>query len=259
MWRRFSATVGAFIVLGLAGTAAAAAALAVVAGATRRSAGAAGLNVFAAFPAFDLSAITSARLGLPLARVEAPNLDLVYGIGAAVAVLSLLTLWLIRARLVRSPGWSLGDALSEEVDLTNDQGVPIRVLRASSSRLIAFAGLMVMLFMYFGFGLFLLYYFGTGQKVPTTLVDNLQKFMLAGVAMFTPYAVNQVRAAVNTARMVVSPQSSHSPTPSPATATAATAGTAPAAGAAPAKALAGPAPVPALPPASAPTAYEGGC
>lgn len=244
MWRRISATVGACIALGLAGTAAAAAA---------------GLNVFSAFPAIDLSAITSARLGLPLARVAAPNLDLVYAIGAAVAALSLLALWLIRARLVRSPGWSLGDALSEEVDLTNDQGVPIRVLRASSSRLIAFAGLMVMLFMYFGFGMFLLYYFGTGQKVPTTLMDNLQKFMVAGVAMFTPYAVNQVRAAVNTARTVMSPSPSHSPAPTPATATASPAGTAPAAGAAPAKALAAPPPVPALPPASAPVAYEGGC
>jgi hypothetical protein len=150
-----------------------------------------------ALPALDISKLAPNGVGLPvLTRLDAPDVDLVYAIAAAVFVLSLLALWLVRSLLVRSPGWSLSDALSEEVELTNDQGAPIKVMRASASRLIAFSGLLIMLFLYFGFGMFLLYFFGTGQKVPQDVLDGIQKFMLAGLALFAPYAANQVRAAL---------------------------------------------------------------
>jgi hypothetical protein len=164
------------------------------------------------------AAVAAAPPGLGVAapklpRLQPPVLDLVYAVGAAVFALSVLGLLVVRGLLVKSPGWSLGDALSEEADLTNDQGTPIKVMRASASRLIAFSGLLVMLFLYFGFGMFLLYYFGTGQKVPQDVLDGIQKFMMAGLALFAPYALNQVRAAMNKAAPAAPTVASPPPAP----------------------------------------------
>jgi len=128
------------------------------------------------------------------APVPPPNW-LVVSITVAVVVLALFALLLVRKGLSQSSGWTLGDALSEEADLTNDQGTAIVEMRASSSRLIAFMGLVVLLSLYLGFGVFILYYFGTGQTLPKDLND-IENFMLAGLTMFAPYAVNQFRAAM---------------------------------------------------------------
>jgi hypothetical protein len=189
--------------------------------------------------------IAAAKVAVPkLPRLKPPNIDLVYAIAAAVFALSVLGLFLIRGLLAKSRDWSLGDALSEEVELTDAQGTPIKVMRASASRLIAFSGLLVMLFLYFGFGMFLLYYFGTGQKVPQDVLDSIQKFMLAGLALFAPYAVNQFRAAMTgaPATAAASPKTPAPKAPPPAVDHA------------PVPQLAGPAQ-----PTPADQAFQGGC
>jgi hypothetical protein len=101
--------------------------------------------------------------------------------------------------------WSLSDALSEEVEVTFEQdenGVetpkfddnlkPVMVteLRASSSRLIALMGLIVIMTMFIGFGVLILYSFGSGYGVPDGL-DDVRNFLLAGMTMFAPYVVNK--------------------------------------------------------------------
>ncbi len=91
-----------------------------------------------------------------------------------VLVGSLLVLLFIRASLGNS-GWSLGDVLSEETDVTamvtnaagqtepklDSSGKPVMIteMRASSSRLIALMGMMSILLMFLGFGTFALYSF----------------------------------------------------------------------------------------------------
>jgi hypothetical protein len=138
-------------------------------------------------------------------------------VGAVVLLVALLS---IRTALARSPSWSLGDALSEEADLTNDQGVAVTVMRASTSRVIALAGLVVMLCLYLGFGVFILYDFGIGRGLPSGMGD-IEKFMLAGLSLFAPYAVNQARAAMDGLT------SAASPSPAPAANPAAGAAAAP--------------------------------
>jgi hypothetical protein len=109
-----------------------------------------------------------------------------------------------KAALVRSR-WSLADALSEEADITFEQevdGIPtpkfddnmkpvmVTELCASSSRLIAFVGLIAIMMMFMGFGALVLYSFAMGRGVPPGL-DQVYKFMFAGMTMFAPYVVNK--------------------------------------------------------------------
>jgi hypothetical protein len=147
-----------------------------------------------------------------------PPETLTISIIVGVVLLALVALLMVRKALAQSSGWKLGDALSEEADLTDAKGTPIVILSASSSRLIAFVGLIVLLSLYLGFGVFILYYFGTGQQIPAGL-DDIEKFMLAGLTLFAPYAVNQTRAAVegltSTAPNNPTPQPAPAPAPVP--------------------------------------------
>lgn len=63
-------------------------------------------------------------------------------------------------------------------------------LHASSSRLIAFMGSLVILFIFFGFGTVALYGFATTGTVPATLKD-ITDYLLAGLTLFAPYTVNK--------------------------------------------------------------------
>lgn len=134
-----------------------------------------------------------------------PNPILVYVVIAVVLVGTFFAIAATKAGLANST-WSLADALSEEVDVTfeeadangvktpkfDDSGKPITVteLRASSSRLIAFMGLITIMAMFLGFGVFVLYSFAMGGGVPAGL-DQVYKFLFAGMTMFAPYLVNK--------------------------------------------------------------------
>jgi hypothetical protein len=91
--------------------------------------------------------------------------------------------------------WSLADALSENVTLSSSTGVPVTVLVASSSRLIAFLGLVVSLAVYVCIGLALLFALLTGKDV-SKVVDTLWQVLAGGVGMFLPYLANQAREAL---------------------------------------------------------------
>jgi hypothetical protein len=97
--------------------------------------------------------------------------------------------------------WSLADALSEEADLTvpDAAGFPYTVngvvikkteLAASSSRLIAFMRMLAILFLFLGFGAFILWGFAKTGAMPASAGD-ITKYLLGGMTLFAPYIVNK--------------------------------------------------------------------
>lgn len=128
-----------------------------------------------------------------------------YSVIMMVLVGSLLSIMMIRTALRRT-GWSLAIALSEPVMLTamkidengvetfipNESGVPfkIEVMRASSSRVVAFMGLVVILLMFLGFGAFSLCIFARTGTMPPSIGDAV-KFLLSGLTLFAPYMINK--------------------------------------------------------------------
>ena len=148
--------------------------------------------------------LSSRVAGAADASPPAPNPLFVYAVIAAVLVGTLIALAATKSALART-NWSLGDALSEEAEVTfsekvdgvltprlDDNMKPIMVteLCASSSRLIAFVGLIAILAIFVGCGVFVLYFFAMGKGLPEGL-DQVYKFMLAGMSMFAPYVVNK--------------------------------------------------------------------
>jgi len=127
-----------------------------------------------------------------------------YTVIAFVLVGILIAILCIRGALGNST-WSISDALSEEADVTAMIGPPdaprpfldasqkpvtISQMRASSSRLIALMGMIVILFMFIGFGTFSMYYFAQHWELPDS-IDEVVKFLLAGLTLFAPYVVNK--------------------------------------------------------------------
>jgi hypothetical protein len=105
-------------------------------------------------------------------------------------------------RGLRNSSWSLADALSEEVEVTaldsakamvlTTDGTPVQktVMAASTSRLIAFVGMIAILFLYIGFGIFVLWGFAETGEVPAS-TDAMSKYFVAGLTLFAPYIVNK--------------------------------------------------------------------
>lgn len=135
---------------------------------------------------------------------KAPSDLVVYTVIGVVLFGSIIAMWLIRAALGNT-NWNLGDALSEDVEISNvttdaegkeevklDAGKPtmVTVMRASTSRLIAFMGMMVILLIFIGFGVFSLYsYAFTGEMPDST--DKVIQFLTGGLTLFAPYLVNK--------------------------------------------------------------------
>ncbi|MGO4437398.1 hypothetical protein [Rhizobium sp. RAF56] len=136
-----------------------------------------------------------------------------YALVTFIAAITVFALLLCYHSLRRATGWSLTDALSEEVTLsqmTND-GVPIlapaqpptpgapatttvqtvmvTTLRASSSRVIALVGTISILMLYIGFGLAYLNRFVVTGQVPE--LGNITQFFYAGLVLFAPYIANK--------------------------------------------------------------------
>ena len=103
------------------------------------------------------------------------------------------------AGLKGNAAWSLADAISEEA---GDQPNPLPpgvkpIMVASSSRLIAFLGLSVILCLYLGFGYV---YLWERFFRPSAMMDskNLLAFLFGGATMFAPYMANQLSSAFST-------------------------------------------------------------
>jgi hypothetical protein len=160
------------------------------------------------FDAAQAVAVVASAASAPATALPAwvaPERWFIYAIVIFVLVGSVLALLMIRTALTVSV-WSFSDALSEPTETTateldaagvkriklDPSGNPLMVteMRASSSRMIALMGTLVILLMYLGFGSMALYSFANTGKVPESL-DAIVNFMLAGLTLFVPYAVNK--------------------------------------------------------------------
>jgi len=142
----------------------------------------------------------------------------------AITLIGTFTALITMRRRLGKEGWSLANALSEPTRLTipidprwsqsqgddqADQGgtaginavgvgsakegppAALTVLEASSSRLIAMVGMVVILLTYLGFGIFSLYTFGLTCQMPASTAA-VTSFLYAGLTLFAPYAANKV-------------------------------------------------------------------
>ena len=129
-----------------------------------------------------------------------PSPDWLIYLVLASLLVGLLAVFAATARALRDTRWSFADALSEEADLTaNDSaGMPYTVngavvkesvLRASSSRLIAFLGTIAILALFLGFGTFILWNFARTGNMQGA--GEVRDFLLGGLGLFAPYVVNK--------------------------------------------------------------------
>src|SRR5262245_39750051 len=141
----------------------------------------------AALPAaIVLSAVpASAQESVPPATGPTVPNWIIYVVLAPVIV-ALLAAFTAMRRQTNGPRWSISDALSGEATITDSAGRNITELRASASRFIALVGTIVILALYLGFGLFVLYDFAAGGVVPAS-IDTASKYLLTGLTLFAPY------------------------------------------------------------------------
>ncbi len=145
---------------------------------------------------------------IPFTQAEQPSPWLVYAVETLILIGLVVALGAIR-RALAVPGstWSLPDALSEEVTLPllDIGGSPVLQgtsvvttprLVASTSRLIALMGMLAILALFIGFGVFVLRDFATTGCMPSSTSEIVQ-FLLAGLTLFAPYAVNKVAASIS--------------------------------------------------------------
>lgn len=150
------------------------------------------------------------------AEREAPRADgssfatyLVVGIGVVTA----LALIMIYRNISRATDWSLTEALSEEVAVgpvvRDAAGLALQdkegkiqhetVMKASSSRLIAFFGTIVIMMLYIGAGLAVLKNVAADGTIPQD-TEKLTTFFVSGMVLFAPYVVNKFSAIFNTSK-----------------------------------------------------------
>lgn len=106
-------------------------------------------------------------------------------IGIVVAIVG--SVIMIGVRLKQS-SWTLKDALTEPS--VAPAGEPPPIGAASSSRLIALLGMVVILILFVGVGLVAVWQFAENDKVD---LSQFQSYFLAGASLFVPYIFNQVR------------------------------------------------------------------
>ncbi|WP_342320527.1 hypothetical protein [Burkholderia pseudomallei] len=135
----------------------------------------------------------------------------------ATYLISLLGIFKLWRLLNRDGSWSWGKALSDEAIvskpppqptstiLTNPDGTTSQTtsfepseyseLTSSTSRVIAVFGMVVVLFMFLGFGSVTMWryaYFGEAKNAM-----DMMKILFGGVALFVPYGLNQFQKAIS--------------------------------------------------------------
>ena len=123
-------------------------------------------------------------IGLSGGWVAPPEFVIYLVIGALYLAITACGVAVARA-LRRAPSWSLADALSEEAD-TSDASGGKTVMAASTSRLIAFLGMIGILALFLGFGAFVLWGVAETGRVPSQSAEFSQ-YLLGGVTLFAPY------------------------------------------------------------------------
>ncbi|TRW95145.1 hypothetical protein [Candidatus Methylobacter oryzae] len=143
----------------------------------------------------------------------APSEWMLYSVPIVVFLGTIIGITNVRKALPET--WSLADALSEEVAIKpatktttthdangnlvtivedvldkDDKPVLLPEMRASSSRVIALMGMIAIMFMYIGFGIFALYSFGAAGELSDEL-KGVVSYLVSGMTLFAPYAVNK--------------------------------------------------------------------
>lgn len=131
----------------------------------------------------------------PVAASEAALASVAAAAVAVAAVLAIVGVLRNNAPTGRSRGWSLADALSEDVTFVAADGSKTTLLVASSSRLIAMVGFVVLVCLFASLGVMLVFSFGATGRVPDD-AEKLLKFLAGGAALFVPYLANQLRGAI---------------------------------------------------------------
>lgn len=154
-----------------------------------------------------------------LCRSMGPELVMAISTGIFAAII--VTLVVIYWRLQHS-GWSIANAISEPTHLSipldehwaqsqGDTRARIKALapdgpprsvilmEASSSRLIALAGMVAILLIYVGFGVFSLYTFGLTCQMPASSVA-VSTFLYSGLTLFAPYVANKFSGLLQPSR-----------------------------------------------------------
>lgn len=130
------------------------------------------------------------------------NMFIYIVIGGIFLTILMAIHWIRKA--VSNSAFSLAEALSEESQVPlftdgqtktlvkDDKGNPIFVpkLVSSSSRVIALTGCIVLVLLFVGFGVFVMYYFAMGKGLPDD-IDKVTNFLYAGLTLFAPYLVNK--------------------------------------------------------------------
>lgn len=124
-----------------------------------------------------------------------------------IGLITAVALVMIYRNIRRATDWSLTEALSEEVPVgpivKDAAGVPVldtegkiqheTVMKASSSRLIAFFGTIVIMMLYIGAGLAVLKNVAADGTIPQD-TEKLTTFFASGMVLFAPYVVNKFSA-----------------------------------------------------------------
>ncbi|HEX7928393.1 MAG TPA: hypothetical protein VF678_12430, partial [bacterium] len=92
--------------------------------------------------------------------------------------------------------WNLADALSEEVEVTDPANPQAKITKmaASSSRLIALLGMLILLAVYLGIAAITLWEYGTTGCWPKS-VEGSTQFLYMAAGLFAPYALNKFTSA----------------------------------------------------------------
>ena len=160
---------------------------------------AAGFTLWTAFTVAPAYAQDQAAAQAAGAKYVPLSETLVYVIMAVIYIIVFVAVvGVINALSRKSPalpgerGWRLGDALSEEGEITGPGGGKQTVMLASSSRLIALLGMIVIMALFLGVGTIVIWELAETGSAP--VLDGVLKYFLAGAGLFIPYSVNQIRS-----------------------------------------------------------------
>lgn len=152
-------------------------------------------------------AAASAASGVPpLPILPAPNwltcVAIAFSMAFAVLGIALTLAVLIHYNefktddLEKTYKWRLALALSEEVEISDatDPAKKRTMFVASSSRLVAFVALIVLVALLVGVTPLIIWSYAKSGTMPH--LDELSKFLVACAGLFLPYIANQARAAI---------------------------------------------------------------